>query len=134
MEKIIKTLDKEMKKAANKKEVPIAALIMKNNVVLCSAHNSKISKNDPTAHAEVICIKKASRILNTSNLGDCELYVTIKPCKMCEYIINEARIKKVYYFYENNKKINITTKYEKIILDKTKFMSKKLSGFFKTIR
>lgn len=134
MKKIVERLEREMKKAAFKKEVPIAALIIKNNKILCSAHNFKIRKNDPTAHAEVMCIRKASRILKTSNLGDCELYVTIKPCKMCEYIINEARIKKVYYFYENNKKINITIKYKKIILDETKFMSNKLSNFFKSIR
>lgn len=114
MKKIIDELIKEVRYALDEKEVPIAAVITKNNAIIASNHNRKIQLFDPTAHAEILCIKRASSVLKTWNLNDCVLYSTIKPCKMCESVIKEARIKEVYYILDSNSESNDTCKYNKI--------------------
>ena len=102
-QQILKILIQETNKAMSKNEVPIGCVITRNSEIISKAHNQKISRKDPTAHAEIIAIKKACRKVGSWNLNDCELYVTLKPCNMCIAVINEARIKKVYYVVENNK-------------------------------
>ena len=84
---IIEKLIKLNKKAFKNKEVPVSCVIVKNNKLISKAYNSKIKKHDPTAHAEIIAIKKAAKKLKTWNLNDCELYVTLYPCKMCIDVI-----------------------------------------------
>ncbi|MCI8574892.1 MAG: nucleoside deaminase [Bacilli bacterium] len=121
------------KKAAKKGEVPIGAIIVYNGKILAKSFNLREKKHDITAHAEVLAIKKASRRLKRWNLNDCDLYVTLKPCSMCENIIKQSRIKNVYYLCE---KLSFKKEY-----DKTKFFyqnhivlseeySKILSSFF----
>lgn len=122
-------------KAIKKDEVPIACIITKNKKVVSKAYNQKIRKKDPMAHAEILAIKKACKKLKTWNLNDCELYVTLKPCEMCESVMKEARIKKIYYIIENKKVVNnnmIITKYKNQIFE-SKF-SNILSTFFKNKR
>ena len=83
-------------------DVPVGALIVKNNEILSIACNEKEKSNDVTAHAEIVAIKKASQLLNNWHLDDCELYVTLEPCPMCAWAILQSRIKTVYFgSYDN---------------------------------
>ena len=86
----------EAKKAFDKDEVPIGAIIVKDGKIISRAHNCKELKNDTTMHAELIAIKKASKKLNSWRLTDCEMYTTLEPCPMCAGAIINSRIKKVY--------------------------------------
>lgn len=78
-------------------DVPVGALIIKNNKIIASAHNEKEKDNDVSAHAEILAIKKASEVLQNWRLDDCELYVTLEPCPMCAWAIIQSRIKTVYF-------------------------------------
>lgn len=89
-------------KAAKHNEVPVSALIVKNNKIIARAYNSRHHKKNVCNHAEIICIKKASKKLKDWRLNNCELYVTLKPCSMCTEIIKQSRINKVYYIVEKN--------------------------------
>ena len=86
----------EAKKAFDKDEVPIGAIIVKDGKIIAKAHNCKEIKKDTTMHAELIAIKKASKKLNSWRLTDCEMYTTLEPCPMCAGAIINSRIKKVY--------------------------------------
>ena len=95
-EKFMNEALKEAKKAYNKLEVPIGAVIVKDGKIIAKAHNQKEDKQDTTMHAEIIAIKKASRKINNWRLNDCELYVTLEPCPMCAGAIVNSRFKKIY--------------------------------------
>ena len=87
---------KKKKKAYDKGEVPVGAVIVKDGKVISKAYNLKEIKNDTTNHAEILAIKKASKKLNSWRLIDCEMYVTLEPCSMCAGALIQSRIKKVY--------------------------------------
>ena len=87
-------------------------------------------KNSPLAHAEILAIIKATKRIKTWNLNDCELYVTLEPCEMCKSIINEARIKKVYYILSKTKKINDTVKYEQLDVADNDYFLNEIKKFF----
>lgn len=87
---------KEAKKALSLNEVPVGAVIVKDGKIIARAHNLRETLNDPTAHAEIIVIKKASEILQSWRLTECSLYVTLEPCPMCAGAILQSRIGKVY--------------------------------------
>lgn len=87
---------KEAKKAYNKLEVPVGAVIVKNGQIIARAHNLKESKKDTTKHAEILAIQKASKKLDSWRLLDCEMYVTLEPCTMCAGAIIQARVGKLY--------------------------------------
>lgn len=95
-EKYMKQALKEAKKAYDKLEVPVGAVIVKDNKIIARAYNQKETKNDTTNHAEILAIKKASKKLNSWRLIDCEMYVTLEPCSMCAGALIQSRIKKVY--------------------------------------
>lgn len=76
---------------------PFGAVVVKDDKIIASAHNRVLYTKDPTAHAEVNAIRKASKILNTFDLSDTILYTTCYPCPMCLGAIFWARIKVVYY-------------------------------------
>ncbi|MCK9491070.1 MAG: nucleoside deaminase [Sulfurimonas sp.] len=76
---------------------PFGAVIVKDDKVISVAHNSVLTSNDPTAHAEINAIRDASKILGTFELNDCILYTSCKPCPMCLGAIFWARIPIVYY-------------------------------------
>ena len=88
---------KEALKAMSEDEVPVGAVIVKDGMVISKAHNLKEKNNDPLGHAEILCIRKASKKLDNWYLKDCELYVTLEPCVMCCGAIINSRIKKVYF-------------------------------------
>jgi len=93
-------------KATKKNEVPVSAIIVKDNKVIAKAFNTRHRKKSILNHAEILAINKACHKLKDWRLNDCDLYVTLKPCSMCESIIKQARIKNVYYLLDklNNKK------------------------------
>ena len=95
-EKFMKIALKEAKKAYDKLEVPVGAVIVKDGKVIARAHNLKETKFDTTKHAEILAIQKASKKLNSWRLIDCEMYVTLEPCSMCAGALINSRIKKVY--------------------------------------
>ena len=94
--KYMKEALKEAKKAYDKGEIPVGAVIVKDNKIIARAHNIKEEKNDTTKHAEIIAIQKASKKLNSWRLIDCEMYVTLEPCSMCAGALIQSRVKKVY--------------------------------------
>ena len=95
-EQFMKQALKEAKKAYNKKEIPVGAVIVKNGEIIARGHNIKEMKNDCTKHAEIIAIQKASKKLDSWRLTDCEMYVTLEPCSMCAGALIQSRIKKIH--------------------------------------
>ena len=94
--KIMEIALKEAKKSFDKGEVPVGCVIVFNGNIIAKAHNLVQRKNSVTKHAEMICLEKAMRKLNTKYLPECELYVTLEPCSMCAGAIVLSKIKKVY--------------------------------------
>ena len=92
----MKSALKEAKKALEKDEVPVGAVIVQNGKIIARAHNLKETKHDTTKHAEIIAIEKASKKLNKWRLNDCEMYVTLEPCSMCAGALINCRLKKLY--------------------------------------
>ncbi|MBU2586502.1 MAG: nucleoside deaminase [Alphaproteobacteria bacterium] len=83
--------------AAQAGEVPIGAVVVKDGVAIAEAHNSPRTDHDPTAHAEILAIRRAAQVLGDERLSDCELWVTLEPCAMCAGAIAHARIARLYY-------------------------------------
>lgn len=133
---IINELLKLSKKAFEKDEVPVGAIVVKNNKIVSKAYNNKNKTKLCTGHAEIIAIERAEKKLKDWRLDDCELYVTLEPCKMCKEVIRQSRIKTVKYLIkssfnnEENKIINY--KVENSILN-SEFL-KLLKEFFKNKR
>ncbi len=96
IEKFMKEALKEARKAYIKEEVPIGAVIVKDNKIIARAHNLRETKQEATAHAEILVIEKACRKLGAWRLKNCDLYVTLEPCTMCAGAIINARIKNLY--------------------------------------
>lgn len=88
---------KEARKALRKDEIPVGAVIVKDGAILSRGHNQKEHKSDPTLHAELIAIRKASRKLGTWRLNGCDMYVTLEPCAMCAGALIQARIRRLCF-------------------------------------
>ena len=95
-EKWMKEALKEAKKAYEKQEIPVGAVIVKENKIIARGHNLKETKKTALAHAEIIAIQKANKKLDNWRLLDCDIYVTLEPCPMCLGAIASSRIKNVY--------------------------------------
>ncbi|HBO15041.1 MAG TPA: tRNA adenosine(34) deaminase TadA [Porticoccaceae bacterium] len=78
-------------------EVPVGAVLTKNGEIIADGHNQPLGACDPTAHAELVALRKAGQLLNNYRLVDCELYVTIEPCVMCVGALLHARIKRLVF-------------------------------------
>ncbi|BGE83345.1 tRNA adenosine(34) deaminase TadA [Staphylococcus petrasii] len=87
----------EAKKAQQLGEVPIGAIIVKDDEIIARAHNLRETAQQPTAHAEHIAIERASKVVGSWRLEDCTLYVTLEPCVMCAGAIVMSRIPKVVF-------------------------------------
>ncbi|RVQ67646.1 nucleoside deaminase [Croceicoccus ponticola] len=87
----------EARAAAAQGEVPVGAVVVKDGQVVARAHNAPRAMNDPTAHAEMLAIRRAAEVLGDERLAGCDLYVTLEPCPMCAGAIAHARIARVYY-------------------------------------
>lgn len=145
-EKFMKEALKEAKKAYDKLEVPVGAVIVKNGKIVARAHNLKETKFDTTKHAEILAIQKASKKLETWRLKDCEMYVTLEPCSMCAGALINSRIKKIYIGTNDEKTgavgsvfnllddytFNHKVEYEKGVLKEE--CEKILKDFFKELR
>lgn len=89
-------------KAYKKNEVPVGAVIVKDNKILSTAFNKRNRSNRVIQHAEIIAINKANRKLKDWRLNGCTMYVSLKPCEMCMGAIKEARIDRVVYAADTN--------------------------------
>ncbi|MBE6140068.1 MAG: nucleoside deaminase [Firmicutes bacterium] len=107
-------------------EVPVGAVVVSGNKIVGKGYNTRENSNDVLGHAEIMAIKNASENKKTWKLNDCDLYVTLKPCSMCESVIRQSRIRNVYYLTEkldfkkeynktNVRKIENVTDYELLL-------------------
>ena len=87
----------EARAAAARGEVPVGAVIVRDGRVIAAAGNRPREAHDPTAHAEVLAIRRACEALADERLTGCDLYVTLEPCTMCAAAISFARIRRVYF-------------------------------------
>ncbi len=89
----------EARAAAARGEVPVGAVLMDagRGVILATSGNRVEELNDPTAHAEILVIREATRVSGTARLDLCDLYVTLEPCPMCATAISFARVRRVYF-------------------------------------
>ena len=144
--KYMKVALEEAKRAEAVEEVPIGAVIVKNNKIIGRGYNLKETLKDPTMHAEIIAIKDASQAINSWRLTGCDMYVTIEPCVMCAGAISQARIKNLYIGSPDFKAGGVTSLYN-ILFDERlnhqvkvyygimrKECSKIIKDFFKSLR
>jgi tRNA(adenine34) deaminase len=83
--------------AAANGEVPVGCVVVRGGQVVAGAGNRTLTDCDPTAHAEMLAIRQAARVLGSERLTDCDVYVTLEPCAMCAGAISFARIRRLYY-------------------------------------
>lgn len=95
MNKFMQHAIEEAKKSGA--DVPVGALIIKDGKIIAYACNEKEKTNDVSAHAEILAIKKAAKVLKNWRLDGCEMYVTLEPCPMCAWAILQSRIKAIYF-------------------------------------
>jgi tRNA(adenine34) deaminase len=88
---------KEARKAALKNEVPIGAIAVHDGKIIARGHNRSIMTVDPSAHAEIVTLRKAAKKIGNYRLPEVILYVTIEPCPMCAGALVQARIKELYF-------------------------------------
>lgn len=88
---------REAKRGFEEDEVPVGAVVVHEGLVLARAHNRPIHLKDPSAHAEVLALRRAARKLGNYRLTGCTLYVTIEPCAMCAGVITQARLRRVVF-------------------------------------
>jgi len=87
----------EARAAGEAGEVPVGAVIVRGGAVIARAGNGTLAGADPTAHAEMVAIRRAAALLGSERLSDCDLYVTLEPCAMCAGAVAFARIRRLYY-------------------------------------
>lgn len=95
-ERFMREALKEARKAYEKGETPIGAIIVHEGKIVSRGHNIKELKQDATLHAEIIAMKKAFRKLGTWRLNDCDIYVTLEPCTMCAGALIQGRIGRLF--------------------------------------
>ena len=93
----------EARDAASRGEVPVGAVIVRDHRILARAGNRTREFSDPTAHAEILAIREACRILGSERLPGADLYVTLEPCAMCAGAISFARINRLYFAASDEK-------------------------------
>lgn len=84
-------------KAAGRGEVPVGAVVVRNGTVVARGSNKLVGSSDPTAHAEIVAIRKAAKKAANYRLPGCDLYVTIEPCAMCLGAIVQARLRRLVF-------------------------------------
>lgn len=134
----------EAKKAYNLGEIPIGAVLVKNNKIIARDHNRRETQNDLCSHAEINVLTKASKLLDDWRLTDCELYVTVEPCPMCFGAILQSNIKRIVFganeknFGAIESKVKLNSYFNKKIDIHGGILEKEstelLSNFFKNVR
>ena len=133
VEKYIDIILKEAKKSLHSDDVPVGAIIVEKGKIIAKGHNTREKNKQITGHAEINAIEKAAKKKKTWHLTDCQLIVTLRPCKMCLEVIKQARISKVFYLIERDKKEK--EKDIKLIkIDTVENQSEILKKFFKNKR
>lgn len=84
-------------------EVPVGAVVVRDGKIIGRGHNRTRIDHDPTAHAEIVAIREATRFLGSDRLEQCDLWVTLEPCTMCAGAIAHARIRRLYYSASDTK-------------------------------
>ncbi len=87
----------EAKTAQSAGDVPVGCVIVRNEKVIARSGNRTERDRDPTAHAEMLAIREAAKLIGSARLTDCDLYVTLEPCAMCAGALSHARIRRLYY-------------------------------------
>ena len=87
----------EARKAWERGEVPVGAVVVRDGEVIATGYNQPIGSHDPTAHAEIVALRAAAKKLGNYRLPGCELYVTLEPCIMCSGAMMHARLARVVY-------------------------------------
>ena len=87
----------EAEKAAREGEIPVGAVVVVNGEIVASGHNCSIAASDPSAHAEVVALRRAGSDLGNYRLPDATLYVTLEPCVMCTGVAVQARLKRIVF-------------------------------------
>lgn len=96
-ERFMKSALAEAGKAAARGEVPVGAVIVRQGRIVARGSNRPVAASDPTAHAEIVALRKAAKKTANYRLPDCDLYVTIEPCAMCLGAAVQARIRRVVF-------------------------------------
>ncbi len=107
----------EAEKALLAGEVPVGAVVVADGEVLAAAHNSTITLNDPSAHAEILAIRRAGERLKNYRLPGTTLYVTLEPCIMCAAAILQARMARVVFGADDPKNGGVSSLY-RILADR----------------
>ena len=97
--------------AAVRGEVPVGAVVVLGDDVVAVAHNERETGSDPTAHAEVVALRRAAAALGTWRLTDADLYVTMEPCPMCAGALVNARVRRLYFGCDDPKAGAVRTLY-----------------------
>ena len=124
---------KQAEIAYKKGEVPVGAVIVKNNKIIAKSYNKIEKKQDSTRHAEINVIKIASKKIKNWRLNNCDLYVTLEPCDMCKGAIKNSRIKNVYFLISKKEESVEKTIYKTTQKFKTEYLGL-LQNFFKEKR
>ena len=131
----------EAKKAFDKQEVPVGAIVVCNDIIISRAHNLSETLKDPTAHAEMQAITAATNYIGGKYLTGCKIYVTVEPCSMCAGALNWSQITEVVFGANDDKRgystissslLHPKTKVKKGILEKE--CSELMIRFFKAKR
>lgn len=133
-DKYIKMLITNCDKNNVDNEVPVSAILVKEDKIVAKANNSRIKNGNPLMHAEIKCILYACKKNKDWRLDNYDLYVTLEPCHMCKEIIKECRIRNVYYLLESTKRKNFKTKFNKVDSSYEEKYKKMLITFFKNLR
>lgn len=140
-EHFMKAAIEEARKAADKQEVPVGAVIVNNDIIIARAHNLTETLNDPTAHAEMQAITAATSYLGGKYLNGCSIFVTVEPCAMCAGALGWSQISEIIYGAPDEKKgyskisdrlLHPRTSVKKGILEEE--CSKLMVSFFRTKR
>ncbi len=145
-EKYMKEAIKQAKKAAAVGDVPIGCVIVYEDKIIARGYNKRNAKKTTLAHAELLAIEKASKVINDWRLEECTMYITLEPCQMCAGAIVQARVPRVVVGAMNKKAgcagsiinlfqipaFNHQVEFEKGVLEEE--CSALLSDFFKELR
>jgi len=134
MKKYFKIAYKEAIKAYKKGEIPVGAIIVKNDKIIAKSHNNRQKSYNVLGHAEINTIIKAEKRLKDWRLDGCTMYVTLEPCEMCQTIIKESRLDNVFFLLTKTKEKNndlkecyeITEKYGNLLQDFFKKLRNKI--------
>lgn len=87
----------EARAAMNRGEAPVGAVVVRNGAIIARAGNQTLADRDPTAHAEILAIRRACAAAGNERLSGCDIYVTLEPCAMCAAAISFARLRRLYF-------------------------------------